>query len=64
VNKGAPHASRQNQGEPVNGDTTLCGTVSEMRADGTAVTARRFIAATEGGSLRQVCYTTGLGTQV
>ena len=34
-------------GEPVNGDTVLCGTVSGKRADGTEITPRRFVAATE-----------------
>lgn len=34
-------------GEPVEGDTVLCGTVEGRRADGTVVPPRRFIAATE-----------------
>ena len=34
-------------GEPFDGDTVLCGTVSGRRADGTEITPRRFIAATE-----------------
>lgn len=36
-------------GRPVDGDTTLCGTVEGKRADGTSVPPRRFIAATEPG---------------
>lgn len=34
-------------GEPVNGQTILCGTVEGRRADGTAITPHRFIAAVE-----------------
>ena len=34
-------------GEPVDGDTVLCGTVQGNRADGTAITPRRFIAAVD-----------------
>jgi hypothetical protein len=33
----------------VDGDTTLCGTVEGVRADGTAVPRQRFIAATDTG---------------
>jgi len=36
-------------GKPVDGDTTLCGTVEGKRADGTSVPQQRFIAATEPG---------------
>ena len=34
-------------GQPLNGDTVLCGTVEGRRADGTTITPRRFIAATD-----------------
>jgi hypothetical protein len=34
-------------GEPVDGDTVLCGTVRGRRADGSTITPRRFIAATD-----------------
>lgn len=36
-------------GQPLNGDTTLCGIVEGRRADGTAITPRRFIVATDPG---------------
>jgi hypothetical protein len=36
-------------GKPVDGDTTLCGTVEGKRADGTSLPPQRFIAATEPG---------------
>jgi hypothetical protein len=34
-------------GEPVDGDTVLCGTVKGTTADGMPITPRRFIAATD-----------------
>ena len=34
-------------GEPVDGDTVLCGTVEGTTADGTRIRPRRFIVATE-----------------
>ena len=34
-------------GEPLDGSTTLCGTISGKKADGTVITPRRFIAATD-----------------
>lgn len=34
-------------GEPVDGDTVVCGTVEGRRADGTVITPRRFIAAAD-----------------
>ena len=34
-------------GEPIEGDTVLCGTVEGRREDGTRITPRRFIAATD-----------------
>lgn len=34
-------------GEPMDGDTVLCGTVEGRRSDGTAIQPRRFIAATD-----------------
>lgn len=34
-------------GQPVDGDTVLCGTVEGRKADGTTITPRRFIAATD-----------------
>lgn len=34
-------------GEPLKNSATLCGTVSGRKADGTVVTPRRFIAATD-----------------
>ena len=34
-------------GQPVDGDTVICGTVAGKTADGRSVTPRRFIAATD-----------------
>ena len=34
-------------GEPANGETVLCGVVEGKRADGSAITPRRFIVGTE-----------------
>ena len=34
-------------GQPLNGDTVICGTVEGTTADGATITPRRFIAATD-----------------
>lgn len=36
-------------GQPVDGDTVICGTVGGKTEDGATITPRRFIAATEPG---------------
>ena len=36
-------------GQPVNGDTVVCGTVSGRTAEGAEITPRRFIAAADPG---------------
>lgn len=36
-------------GQPVDGDTVICGIVGGTRADGAQITPRRFIAATDPG---------------